>query len=168
MQRPFPAPLPRRAPVQEQTPFPSPGLPASAPMGRPCSCPSAPALATPWQLRGESGQLQGRLELTRLPTLCREQHPRGPPAAHCPACRAVIEAAHHFGRFFTGQITAAGRVPPAKVRRRRRAVAALAPAPAAAAAAAQSKQAACHSSACFTVPPPVQRAARQAHGSKER
>ena len=27
--------------------------------------------------------------------------------------RAVIEAAHHFGRFFTGQITAAGKVPPA-------------------------------------------------------
>ena len=29
--------------------------------------------------------------------------------------RAVIEAAHHFGRFFTGQITAAGKVPPCKV-----------------------------------------------------
>ncbi len=29
--------------------------------------------------------------------------------------RAVIEAAHSFGRFFTGQITAAGKVPPAKV-----------------------------------------------------
>jgi NAD(P) transhydrogenase subunit alpha len=29
--------------------------------------------------------------------------------------RAIIEAAQHFGRFFTGQITAAGRVPPAKV-----------------------------------------------------
>ncbi|MBE2260917.1 MAG: Re/Si-specific NAD(P)(+) transhydrogenase subunit alpha [Rhodobacteraceae bacterium] len=29
--------------------------------------------------------------------------------------RAVIEAAHHFDRFFTGQITAAGKVPPAKV-----------------------------------------------------
>lgn len=29
--------------------------------------------------------------------------------------RAVVEAANHFGRFFTGQITAAGRVPPAKV-----------------------------------------------------
>jgi len=29
--------------------------------------------------------------------------------------RAVIEAAQHFGRFFTGQITAAGRVLPAKV-----------------------------------------------------
>jgi H+-translocating NAD(P) transhydrogenase subunit alpha len=29
--------------------------------------------------------------------------------------RAVIEAAHHFGRFLTGQVTAAGKVPPAKV-----------------------------------------------------
>jgi NAD(P) transhydrogenase subunit alpha len=29
--------------------------------------------------------------------------------------RAVIEAGQHFGRFFTGQITAAGKVPPAKV-----------------------------------------------------
>ncbi len=29
--------------------------------------------------------------------------------------RAVIEAAANFGRFFTGQITAAGKVPPAKV-----------------------------------------------------
>ena len=29
--------------------------------------------------------------------------------------RAVVEAAYKFGRFFTGQITAAGKVPPAKV-----------------------------------------------------
>ena len=29
--------------------------------------------------------------------------------------RAVIEAGNQFGRFFTGQITAAGKVPPAKV-----------------------------------------------------
>jgi NAD(P) transhydrogenase subunit alpha len=29
--------------------------------------------------------------------------------------RAVIEAAHRFGRFFTGQVTAAGKVPPARV-----------------------------------------------------
>ncbi|MCA4756224.1 Re/Si-specific NAD(P)(+) transhydrogenase subunit alpha [Mycobacteroides abscessus subsp. abscessus] len=29
--------------------------------------------------------------------------------------RAVVEAAHSFGRFFTGQVTAAGKVPPAKV-----------------------------------------------------
>ncbi len=29
--------------------------------------------------------------------------------------RAVVEATHHFGRFLTGQITAAGNLPPAKV-----------------------------------------------------
>ena len=29
--------------------------------------------------------------------------------------RAVVEAAHAFGRFFTGEVTAAGKVPPAKV-----------------------------------------------------
>jgi NAD(P) transhydrogenase subunit alpha len=29
--------------------------------------------------------------------------------------RAVVESAHAFGRFFTGQVTAAGKVPPAKV-----------------------------------------------------
>ncbi|ABA56792.1 Re/Si-specific NAD(P)(+) transhydrogenase subunit alpha [Nitrosococcus oceani] len=29
--------------------------------------------------------------------------------------RAVIEASHHFGRFFAGQITAAGKIPPAKI-----------------------------------------------------
>ncbi len=29
--------------------------------------------------------------------------------------RAVVEASHSFGRFFTGQVTAAGKVPPAKV-----------------------------------------------------
>ena len=29
--------------------------------------------------------------------------------------RAIIEAAQHFGRFFTGQITAAGKIPPAKI-----------------------------------------------------
>ena len=29
--------------------------------------------------------------------------------------RAVIEAASHFGRFLNGQITAAGKVEPAKV-----------------------------------------------------
>ncbi|MEZ0168801.1 Re/Si-specific NAD(P)(+) transhydrogenase subunit alpha [Microvirga sp. TS319] len=29
--------------------------------------------------------------------------------------RAVIEAGNHFGRFFTGQVTAAGKIPPAKV-----------------------------------------------------
>ncbi len=33
--------------------------------------------------------------------------------------RAVIEAGNNFGRFFTGQVTAAGKVPPAKVSGRR-------------------------------------------------
>ena len=35
--------------------------------------------------------------------------------ANIAGSRAVIEAAHTFGRFFGGQITAAGKVPPAKV-----------------------------------------------------
>lgn len=38
-----------------------------------------------------------------------------PPVPARTVRRAVVEAAAHFGRFFTGQITAAGRVPPAKV-----------------------------------------------------
>src|SRR5919112_45707 len=29
--------------------------------------------------------------------------------------RAVVEAAHEFGRMFTGQVTAAGKMPPARV-----------------------------------------------------
>jgi len=29
--------------------------------------------------------------------------------------RAVVEASNHFGRFFTGQVTAAGKIPPAKI-----------------------------------------------------
>jgi len=29
--------------------------------------------------------------------------------------KALIESAHHFGRMFTGQMTAAGKQPPAKV-----------------------------------------------------
>jgi NAD(P) transhydrogenase subunit alpha len=40
--------------------------------------------------------------------------------------RAVIEAAHVFGRFFTGQVTAATKVPPAKVLVARAGVAGLA------------------------------------------
>lgn len=29
--------------------------------------------------------------------------------------RAVLEAGNEFGRFFTGQVTAAGKIPPAKI-----------------------------------------------------
>ena len=35
--------------------------------------------------------------------------------ANVAGSRAVIEASHKFGRFFGGQITAAGKIPPAKV-----------------------------------------------------
>ena len=35
--------------------------------------------------------------------------------ANVAGSRAIIEAAHSFGRFFGGQITAAGKIPPAKV-----------------------------------------------------
>ena len=35
--------------------------------------------------------------------------------ANIAGSRAVIEAAHNFGRFFGGQITAAGKIPPAKI-----------------------------------------------------
>ena len=41
--------------------------------------------------------------------------PHSAAQANIAGYRAVVEAAHHFGRFFTGQITAAGRMPPAKV-----------------------------------------------------
>ena len=39
-----------------------------------------------------------------------------PAAANISGYRAVVEAANEFGRFFAGQMTAAGKVPPAKVR----------------------------------------------------
>jgi len=35
--------------------------------------------------------------------------------ANCAGYRAVIEAAENFGSFFTGQVTAAGKIPPAKI-----------------------------------------------------
>src|SRR4051812_40204367 len=57
------------------------------------------------------------LALDSLPrTLSRAQKMDAPTSmAGITGYRAVIEAAHAFGRFLTGQITAAGKVPPAKV-----------------------------------------------------
>ena len=53
---------------------------------------------------------------------CGAAHLAGPVARRAaarwrtsPATAPSIEAAHEFGRFFTGQVTAAGKVPPAKV-----------------------------------------------------
>lgn len=64
------------------------------------------------------------LEAKRITTLAMDAVPRISRAqsmdalssmANIGGYRAVIEAAHEFGRFFTGQITAAGKVPPAKI-----------------------------------------------------
>jgi NAD(P) transhydrogenase subunit alpha len=69
-------------------------------------------------------ELMERLKARRATVLAMDSVPRLSRAqkldalssmANIAGYRAVIEAAHHFGRFFTGQITAAGNVPPAKV-----------------------------------------------------
>ncbi|MEO5511089.1 MAG: Re/Si-specific NAD(P)(+) transhydrogenase subunit alpha [Longimicrobiales bacterium] len=72
----------------------------------------------------QNSDLLQRLALKGVTTLSMNSVPRISRAqkmdalssmANIAGYRAVIEAAQHFGRFFTGQITAAGRVPPAKV-----------------------------------------------------
>ena len=72
----------------------------------------------------ENAELLDKLAAKRLTVLAMDQVPRISRAqkmdalssmANIAGYRAVIEAAHAFGRFFTGQITAAGKVPPAKV-----------------------------------------------------
>jgi NAD(P) transhydrogenase subunit alpha len=69
-------------------------------------------------------ELMQQLAARRLTVLAMDSVPRISRAqkldalssmANIAGYRAVIEAAHHFGRFFTGQITAAGKVPPARV-----------------------------------------------------
>jgi len=56
------------------------------------------------------------LAIDSVPRISRAQKMDGLSSmANIAGYRAVIEAAQHFGRFFTGQITAAGKVPPAKV-----------------------------------------------------
>jgi NAD(P) transhydrogenase subunit alpha len=72
----------------------------------------------------QNPELMRQLAARRLTVLAMDSVPRISRAqkldalssmANIAGYRAVIEAAHHFGRFFTGQITAAGKVPPAKV-----------------------------------------------------
>lgn len=72
----------------------------------------------------QNGDLMQRLAAKNINVLAIDSLPRISRAqkmdalssmANIAGYRAVIEAAHHFGRFFTGQITAAGKVPPAKV-----------------------------------------------------
>jgi NAD(P) transhydrogenase subunit alpha len=73
---------------------------------------------------GQNQDLMQRLAARRATVIAMDSIPRISRAqkldalssmANIAGYRAVIEAAQHFGRFFTGQITAAGRVPPAKV-----------------------------------------------------
>ena len=69
-------------------------------------------------------ELMDKLAAKNATVLAMDSVPRISRAQKCDALssmaniagyRAIIEAAQHFGRFFTGQITAAGKIPPAKV-----------------------------------------------------
>ena len=56
------------------------------------------------------------MAMDSVPRISRAQSPDALSSmANIAGYRAIVEAAHEFGRFFTGQITAAGKVPPAKV-----------------------------------------------------
>jgi NAD(P) transhydrogenase subunit alpha len=72
----------------------------------------------------QNGELLERLQGKGVTALAMDMVPRISRAqkmdalssmANIAGYRAVIEAGNNFGRFFTGQITAAGKVPPAKV-----------------------------------------------------
>ncbi len=84
--------------------------------------PGATLISFLWPAR--NGELLQRLAARGVNVLAMDAVPRISRAqkldalssmANIAGYRAVIEAAEHFGRFFTGQITAAGKIPPAKV-----------------------------------------------------
>lgn len=92
--------------------------------------PSEVELARPGQILisfvypAQSAELLEALKAKGVVTLAMDMVPRISRAqkmdalssmANIAGYRAVIEAGNNFGRFFTGQITAAGKVPPAKV-----------------------------------------------------
>jgi len=73
---------------------------------------------------GQNEELMNKLSEKNVSVLAMDSIPRISRAqkmdalssmANIGGYRAVVEAAQHFGRFFTGQITAAGKIPPAKV-----------------------------------------------------
>ena len=72
----------------------------------------SPELVEPLAAAGVTGAGHGRRargsRVRSRWTCCRSM-------ANVAGYRAVIEAAHEFGRQFTGQVTAAGKVPPARV-----------------------------------------------------
>ena len=71
------------------------------------------------QGRSSSGSRRARRPRSRSirfrASRARRRWTRSSSMANIAGYRAVIEAASFFGRFFTGQMTAAGKVPPAKV-----------------------------------------------------
>ena len=84
--------------------------------------PGATLISFIWPAQNK--ELVERLAARKVTVLAMDQVPRITRAqkmdalssmANIAGYRAVIEAANRFGRFFTGQITAAGKVPPAKV-----------------------------------------------------
>ena len=70
----------------------------------------------PSTLKMFAGQNKNLIAMDAVPRITRAQKLDALSSmANISGYRAVIEAATEFGRFFTGQITAAGKVPPAKV-----------------------------------------------------
>jgi NAD(P) transhydrogenase alpha subunit len=72
----------------------------------------------------QNKELVDRLLKTRITAFAMDQIPRITRAqtydalssmANISGYKAIITAAEHFGRFFTGQMTAAGKLPPAKI-----------------------------------------------------
>lgn len=70
----------------------------------------------PWLLESLAVRKADVIAMESIPRITRAQKMDALSSmANIAGYRAVVEAANHFGRFFTGQITAAGKVPPAKV-----------------------------------------------------
>jgi NAD(P) transhydrogenase subunit alpha len=70
----------------------------------------------PELLKSLAGKKVTALAMDSVPRISRAQKMDALSSmANIAGYRAVVEAAQHFGRFFTGQITAAGKIPPAKV-----------------------------------------------------
>jgi NAD(P) transhydrogenase subunit alpha len=68
----------------------------------------------PWLLDALAARKANVIAMESIPRITRAQKMDALSSmANIAGYRAVVEAANHFGRFFTGQITAAGKVPPA-------------------------------------------------------
>lgn len=98
--------------------------PAAFDGGHEADLPREGALLISFVWPGKNAELLERLRARNISTLAMDAVPRITRAqkldalssmANIAGYRAIVEAANLFGRFFTGQMTAAGKVPPAKV-----------------------------------------------------